>query len=186
MTTEEPLEKHDGGGPVDVPPSAPPMSAPAPDADDDQDGPCTTSSDTKTAPSPGPRAARLRELFTQSLRHTLAKIASWDQFSRCYPTMAVAADGLLRQVQAQMVEKLSDKCEVRNGRVPPPFSRHKELTRLLHPSASLTTSWLLGMSSPSSIGWKTSLPTPLNGETRPPGRSQPRKAPISSSPPSSS
>ncbi|KAH7328602.1 Nnf1-domain-containing protein [Stachybotrys elegans] len=63
-----------------------------------------------TAVSPGPRASRLQELYAQSLRRTLGKLA-WDNFAECYPTVARRAQPVLRQVQSQMVEKLGDKCE---------------------------------------------------------------------------
>ncbi|KAL7822192.1 Nnf1 domain-containing protein [Trichoderma gracile] len=59
---------------------------------------------------PGPRAARLQELYAQSLRRTLAKL-NWANFAACYPTVASRAEPVLRQVQAQMVEKLGEKCE---------------------------------------------------------------------------
>ncbi|OTA06501.1 hypothetical protein A9Z42_0072390 [Trichoderma parareesei] len=59
---------------------------------------------------PGPRAARLQELYAQSLRRTLAKL-KWENFAACYPTVASRAEPVLRQVQAQMVEKLGEKCE---------------------------------------------------------------------------
>ncbi|KAM4057063.1 nnf1 domain-containing protein [Hirsutella rhossiliensis] len=64
-----------------------------------------------TAAAPGPRAARLRETYAHALRRTLAKLASWEHFAGCYPTVAARAEGVLRQVQAQMVDKLGDKCE---------------------------------------------------------------------------
>ncbi|PTB66377.1 Nnf1-domain-containing protein, partial [Trichoderma citrinoviride] len=59
---------------------------------------------------PGPRAARLQELYAQSLRRTLGKL-KWENFAACYPTVASRAEPVLRQVQVQMVEKLGDKCE---------------------------------------------------------------------------
>jgi kinetochore protein NNF1 len=68
---------------------------------------------------PGPRAARLQELYAQSLRRTLAKL-KWENFAACYPTVASRAEPVLRQVQAQMVEKLGEKCEVRFPPPPPP------------------------------------------------------------------
>ena len=64
-----------------------------------------------TAATPGPRAARFQELYAQSLRHTLGKLG-WDNVAGCYPTIARGAEGVLRQVQSQMVGKLGDKCEV--------------------------------------------------------------------------
>jgi kinetochore protein NNF1 len=65
-----------------------------------------------TAVTPGPRAARLQELYSRSLRKTLGKIG-WENVAGCYPTVAKRAEGVLRQVQGQMVEKLGEKCEVR-------------------------------------------------------------------------
>ncbi|PNP54282.1 hypothetical protein THARTR1_05489 [Trichoderma harzianum] len=59
---------------------------------------------------PGPRAVRLQELYGQSLKRTLGKL-KWDNFAACYPTVASKAEPVLKQVQAQMVEKLGDKCE---------------------------------------------------------------------------
>ncbi|KAM5351308.1 hypothetical protein ACJ41O_004031 [Fusarium nematophilum] len=64
-----------------------------------------------TAVSPGPRAARLQELYARSLKKTLGKIG-WENVAGCYPTVAKRAEGVLRQVQGQMVEKLGEKCEV--------------------------------------------------------------------------
>lgn len=64
-----------------------------------------------TAVSPGPRAARLQELYARSLKKTLGKLG-WENVAGCYPTVAKRAEGVLRQVQGQMVEKLGEKCEV--------------------------------------------------------------------------
>ncbi|KAM0562124.1 hypothetical protein ACHAPJ_002568 [Fusarium lateritium] len=63
-----------------------------------------------TAVTPGPRAARLQELYARSLKKTLGKV-SWDNVAGCYPTVAKRAEGVLRQVQGQMVDKLGEKCE---------------------------------------------------------------------------
>ena len=65
-----------------------------------------------TAVSPGPRAARLQELYARSLKKTLGKIG-WENVAGCYPTVAKRAEGVLKQVQGQMVDKLGEKCEVR-------------------------------------------------------------------------
>ncbi|KAK7428550.1 hypothetical protein QQZ08_004988 [Neonectria magnoliae] len=63
-----------------------------------------------TAVTPGPRAARLQELYAQRLKRTMGKLA-WENFVGCYPTVAKKAEGVLRQVQGQMVDKLGEKCE---------------------------------------------------------------------------
>ncbi|KAG9257269.1 Nnf1-domain-containing protein [Emericellopsis atlantica] len=57
-------------------------------------------------PTPGARATRFTDLYAQALNHTLSKI-SYDNFRSCYPTIP---ESILRQVQAQMVGKLGDKC----------------------------------------------------------------------------
>lgn len=62
------------------------------------------------AATPGPRATRLRAVYAQALDHTLGKLG-WDNFAACYPTVSSRADGVLRQVQGQMVAKLGEKCE---------------------------------------------------------------------------
>ncbi|GAO14790.1 uncharacterized protein UV8b_04023 [Ustilaginoidea virens] len=61
-------------------------------------------------PPPGPRATRLQQVYTASLTRTLDKL-SYDNLSGCYPTIARRASPLLRQVQAQMVDKLRDKSD---------------------------------------------------------------------------
>ncbi|KAH7252470.1 Nnf1-domain-containing protein [Fusarium tricinctum] len=63
-----------------------------------------------TAVTPGPRAARLQELYARSLKKTLGKVG-WGNVAGCYPTIAKRAEGVLRQVQGQMVDKLGEKCE---------------------------------------------------------------------------
>ncbi|EFY98906.1 Nnf1 domain protein [Metarhizium robertsii] len=62
------------------------------------------------AAKPGPRALRLQEIYAASLARTLDKL-SYDNVAPCYPTIARRASPVLRQVQAQMVERLRDKCE---------------------------------------------------------------------------
>lgn len=64
-----------------------------------------------TAVTPGPRASRFKEVYAQSLKRTLGK-AGWENFKGCYPTVAGSSEGVLKQVQGQMVEKLGEKCEV--------------------------------------------------------------------------
>ena len=78
------------------------------------------------AATPGPRATRLRDLYAQALEHTLGKLA-WDNFAACYPTVAGRAEGVLRQVQGQMVGKLGEKCEVKQS--PPPKAKPGERER---------------------------------------------------------
>jgi hypothetical protein len=65
-----------------------------------------------TAVTPGIRAAYLQQLYAQTLRHTLGKL-DWKNVAGCYPTISENAEGVLRQVQGQMVDKLQEKCEVR-------------------------------------------------------------------------
>ncbi|KJZ72893.1 hypothetical protein HIM_07656 [Hirsutella minnesotensis 3608] len=81
-------------------------------AQDEQQGPASSPLPARpTAVAPGPRAIRLGETYAHALRRTLAKLAAWDNFAGCYPTIAARAEGVLRQVQEQMVDKLGDKCE---------------------------------------------------------------------------
>ncbi|KAL6870025.1 hypothetical protein ACO1O0_001360 [Amphichorda felina] len=77
-----------------------------PDPDTQQDAPQEPDQPQVT---PGPRAARFNDLYGQALNHTLGKLA-WDNLATCYPTIAQRAEPVLRQVQAQMVGKLGDKC----------------------------------------------------------------------------
>ncbi|KAK5654096.1 hypothetical protein OQA88_7527 [Cercophora sp. LCS_1] len=60
--------------------------------------------------SPGPRATRLNQVFSTTLRKTLDKI-NRDNFSSCFPTVASKAPGTLEAVQRQMVDKLKRLCE---------------------------------------------------------------------------
>ncbi|KAH6897241.1 Nnf1-domain-containing protein [Thelonectria olida] len=80
-------------------------------ADDDAAPPASPPLPTRHTPvAPGPRAERLQELYAQRLQRTLRKLA-WQNFAGCYPTVARKAEGVLRQVQSQMVDKLGEKCE---------------------------------------------------------------------------
>ncbi|UKZ51501.1 hypothetical protein TrVGV298_005261 [Trichoderma virens] len=104
--------------PADAAQTATPMETDeAPDpTSHHQDSHPDASNDAQSAAQPaqpvvaGPRAARLQELYAQSLRRTLGKL-KWDNFAACYPTVASKAEPVLKQVQAQMVEKLGEKCE---------------------------------------------------------------------------
>ncbi|KAF4121167.1 kinetochore protein NNF1 [Geosmithia morbida] len=62
-----------------------------------------------STPAPGPRATRLRDVYGQALEHTLSRLSD-DNLSGCYPTVSSRAGPVLRQVQAQMVGKLGEKC----------------------------------------------------------------------------
>ena len=64
-----------------------------------------------TPVTPGPRAARLQDLFATTLRHTVDKV-SRDNFAACFPTVAAKAPGTLEFVQRQMVERLKGLCQV--------------------------------------------------------------------------
>ncbi|CAI6092092.1 unnamed protein product [Clonostachys chloroleuca] len=86
---------------------------------DDEATPTPAPADVNENVVPGPRATRLRALYGQALQHTLGKLA-WENFAACYPTISSRSQGVLRQVQGQMVGKLGEKCQV-------------NLTHLLHP-----------------------------------------------------
>ncbi|KAK1756194.1 kinetochore-associated protein NNF1 [Echria macrotheca] len=60
--------------------------------------------------TPGPRAARLQDVFGTALRRTLARM-SVDNFGACYPTIAREAPRTLESVQRQTVERLAGLCE---------------------------------------------------------------------------
>lgn len=103
MATESPNEA--------APPASGSQGEDAPNNDDNTRAESPPLPQRHTAATPGPRAARLQQVYAQSLQRTLAKLG-WDTVAGCYPTVARRADGVLRQVQAQMVEKLAEKCEV--------------------------------------------------------------------------
>ena len=69
-----------------------------------------------TALTPGPRAARLQDLYASSLKHTLARI-SWDNFAACYPTIAAQTPGKLRAIRAQMVARVEELCKAEFDKV---------------------------------------------------------------------
>lgn len=66
--------------------------------------------------TPGPRAARLEEVFRDRLRHTLSKL-SYNNVAACYPTIAARAPATLRAVQGQMVSLLGSRCEKEFARI---------------------------------------------------------------------
>ncbi|KAI8671564.1 hypothetical protein NCS57_00631900 [Fusarium keratoplasticum] len=95
----------------DPQPDNPPAAEPAQENEPTEEQPASPPLPQRhTAVTPGPRAARLQELYSRSLRKTLGKIG-WENVAGCYPTVAKRAEGVLRQVQGQMVEKLGEKCE---------------------------------------------------------------------------
>ncbi|KAI8677264.1 hypothetical protein LRP88_09702 [Fusarium phalaenopsidis] len=95
----------------DPQPDNPPAAEPAQENEPTEEQPASPPLPQRhTAVAPGPRAARLQELYSRSLRKTLGKIG-WENVAGCYPTVAKRAEGVLRQVQGQMVEKLGEKCE---------------------------------------------------------------------------
>lgn len=103
-------------GPAVAEPATEQPAAPNDDANEDEqpaaDAPASPPLPSRhTAVAPGPRASRLQELYAQRLQRTLGKLA-WQNFAGCYPTVARKAEGVLKQVQGQMVDKLGEKCEV--------------------------------------------------------------------------
>lgn len=86
--------------------------------------------------APGPRASRLGDIYAQALDHTLRRLAAWDSFAGCYPTVAARAEPVLRQVQGQMVDKMREKCEVRTA---PPMAM--SLPSLSPPALSSSCAW---------------------------------------------
>ncbi|KAL6404012.1 Kinetochore-associated protein NNF1 [Ilyonectria robusta] len=102
-------------GPAVAEPATEQPAAPNDDANEDEqpaaDAPASPPLPSRhTAVAPGPRASRLQELYAQRLQRTLGKLA-WQNFAGCYPTVARKAEGVLKQVQGQMVDKLGEKCE---------------------------------------------------------------------------
>lgn len=99
---------------TDNPPSPPEPALPAP--------PTTTTTTTVSPPAspplpskpvpvaPGPRAARLQEVFQDRLRHTLAKL-SYQNVAACYPTIAAKSPAMLRSIQSQMVSVMEQKAK---------------------------------------------------------------------------
>jgi kinetochore protein NNF1 len=58
--------------------------------------------------APGPRAARLQEVFADRLKHTLAKL-SYPNIAACYPTIAAKHPPTLRSIQGQMVSIMESR-----------------------------------------------------------------------------
>ncbi|TFA99481.1 hypothetical protein CCMA1212_008834 [Trichoderma ghanense] len=115
QTNQTPMET-DNQAPNPPPPPPPPPPSSSSSNNNNHNNHAETTPEQPPQPlpqavTPGPRAARLQELYAQSLRRTLAKL-KWENFAACYPTVASRAEPVLRQVQAQMVEKLGDKCEL--------------------------------------------------------------------------
>lgn len=82
------------------------------DADADPDSPPLPPAPVPAVVVPGPRAARLQQLFASTLHHTLDKVARGGNFGACFPTVAARAPGTLEFVQRQMVDRLRGLCEV--------------------------------------------------------------------------
>ena len=130
MATQHTAPTAPGG--VDPPATDPADTTTTTAAPDDDDAPASPPLPARhTAATPGPRAARLLELYASSLQKTLARV-SWDNFASCYPTVATAAPGALRTVQRAMVERLEQLCNVSccsllpRGRTGEPRSRQGE------------------------------------------------------------
>ncbi|KHN99612.1 Nnf1 [Metarhizium album ARSEF 1941] len=68
------------------------------------------------AARPGPRALRLHQVYAASLARTLDSL-SYENMAPCYPTIARRASPVLRRLQAQMVERLREKCEREFGAI---------------------------------------------------------------------
>jgi kinetochore protein NNF1 len=97
---------------TEMAPAPPPPAETEPSRDNEATptpAPAPAAADENVAP--GPRATRLRALYGQALQHTLGKLA-WENFAACYPTISSRSEGVLRQVQGQMVGKLGEKCQV--------------------------------------------------------------------------
>lgn len=82
------------------------------DADADPDSPPLPPAPVPAVVVPGPRAARLQQLFASTLHHTLDKVVRGGNFGACFPTVAARAPGTLEFVQRQMVDRLRGLCEV--------------------------------------------------------------------------
>lgn len=105
--TDAPPQQQQQQGPA--PPPAAAATSQEPDDDDNDDEAAAPLPPKHVQAAPGRRATRLQDLYAQALDHTLARLA-WDNLAGCYPTVSRRAEPVLRQVQAQMVGKLGDKC----------------------------------------------------------------------------
>lgn len=93
-------------------PQPQPTPEPQSDADADPDSPPLPPAPVPAVVIPGPRAARLQQLFASTLHHTLDKVVRGGNFGACFPTVAARAPGTLEFVQRQMVDRLRGLCEV--------------------------------------------------------------------------
>lgn len=89
-----------------------PTPQPQSDPDADPDSPPLPPAPVPAVVVPGPRAARLQQLFASTLHHTLDKVVRGGNFGACFPTVAARAPGTLEFVQRQMVDRLRGLCEV--------------------------------------------------------------------------
>ncbi|KAK0753334.1 Nnf1-domain-containing protein [Schizothecium vesticola] len=98
-------------------PSQQPQATPQPQSEADGDGdqelesPPLPPVPVPAVVVPGPRAARLQQLFASTLHHTLDKVVRGGNFGACFPTVAARAPGTLEFVQRQMVDRLRGLCE---------------------------------------------------------------------------
>uniref|UniRef100_A0A8H7NAW6 Uncharacterized protein n=1 Tax=Bionectria ochroleuca TaxID=29856 RepID=A0A8H7NAW6_BIOOC len=126
--------------------------------------------------APGPRATRLRALYGQALQHTLGKLA-WENFAACYPTISSRSEGVLRQVQGQMVGKLGEKCQKEFDNI--------IVSRQVVPKLNELES-LIADASKRRAESDDSVPDPTPPHLLPPTASSPRTSPPPSSPTSPS
>ena len=84
----------------DPPAAAPPAGAPSPPASPPPPAPI--------AIAPGARAARLAQLYSQSIQHVLG-VCSYETFAACFPTPAARRPAALRSVWTQVLGKVEAK-----------------------------------------------------------------------------
>lgn len=65
-------------------------------------------------PQPGPRAARFMDLYQQTLSKMLSTV-TYEDFAACFPTVAGAAEGSLREMHNLFVGRLREFAEVSGG-----------------------------------------------------------------------